>query len=255
MFRYTKNGSILGKNITTKTGIFDQTQSLLIPNIGPTPTQPINVLWIAADSGSYYTNAISNIISVNNSIGYPLGTSINLTWNYGDISSIYQAGGYDCLAVSSNYGMGYNMYSTINNFLAAGKGVVLFMFAHAQDNTTLYNNIGQAAKINTSGTYTYTYNNQYMTISGTQASIMNGVTYCEAQGYMNYNFYPVSGAYFADDISYYTYRMCIYKDNPTGSRRVDLNMWAGGSWQYYAATSGNARLALNSFYWAAKKTL
>jgi hypothetical protein len=245
------------------------------------PTSPITVLFIGGDA--LYPNSsglLASLRTINTTLGYPTLTITDVTAG-GDIGLTYAASSADVIFYESLYAPGTNTYNTINNFLLAGKGVVLFALAAGGynflwNNTSLVNNSGVTGT--TGGTYWrispttfYTFANYNETVTdptGTN-SILYGVTSVNNQGLMSYGINgltdstaqssfgsTVPGVYSSNVPNF------VQKDYGSGStitalqpRRVDISTGYTFSNGLDTSTSGLNRLILNAAYWAARKTL
>jgi hypothetical protein len=246
------------------------------------PTSPITVLFIGGDS-SYPTSSglLASLRTINTTLGYPTLTITDVT-NSGDIGLTYAASSADVIFYESLNSPGTNTYNTINNFLLAGKGVVLFALAtsgygFSWTNTQLVNNSGVTGTAG--GTYwqispasSYTFANYAETVTdptGTN-SILYGVTTVYNQSLMSQGINgltnsvaqssygsTVPGVYSSNVPNF------VQKDYGSGStitalqpRRVDIS-----TGYTFAATGSDTttnqlnRLILNAAYWAARKTL
>jgi hypothetical protein len=246
------------------------------------PTSSITVLFIGGDS--LYPNSsglLASLRTINTTLGYPTLTITDVTTG-GDIGLTYAASSADVIFYESLNPPGTNTYNTINNFLLAGKGVVLFALAASGynflwNNLSLVNSSGVTGT--TGGTYwrispatSYTFANYNETVTdptGTN-SILYGVTSVNNQGLMSQGINgltnsvaqstfgsTVPGVYVPNTIPNF-----VQKDYGSGStitalqpRRVDISTGYTFSNGSDTTTNGLNRLILNAAYWAARKTL
>lgn len=217
------------------------------------PSGAINILIAASETTSVGDTLLAKMISLASSVGYPTVTGLNVSTG-GDLAATYSATGYDLLLWWNDYTQGTNSIATINNFLAAGKGVVIPVFGHCY-NPPYPNLTGGAAATQISSNVSYATNTTADTVSGTPHPIIYQVTGVGAnQGYSATSFAPTNGASIAGTWATGN-PMVIYKDNSVGtSRRVDINAWPGSSWTSEASTTNMARIVLNACFWAARKS-
>jgi hypothetical protein len=220
---------------------------------GNVPSSSINILVAGSESTSVGDSLLAKMISLSSSVGYPTVTGLNVS-TPGDLAVTYSATGYDAIIWWNDYNQGANSHATINNFLAAGKGVIFAVFGHcfSQPYPSLTGG-ATATQISTSGGYTG-YNTTD-TVTGTTHPILYQVTGVGAnQGYIASGFASTNGASIAGTWGTAN-PMVIYKDNSVGtSRRVDLNFWPGAAWTSEGSTTNAARICLNAFFWSARRT-
>lgn len=217
------------------------------------PSGAINILVAGNESTSVGASVLSKMISLSSSVGYPTVSGLNVCVT-GDLAATYSATGYDVILWWNDYSQGTNTYATINNFLAAGKGVIFLVFGHCYNEPYASLTGGASAtQISTNGGFAG-YNTAG-TLSGGTTPITYQVTGVGPnQGYSNSGFTTVNSA-LTDGTWSGSANMMIYKNASVGtSRRVDLNFWPGSTWTSEASNTNAARLLLNACFWAARKT-
>lgn len=225
-------------------------------NLGNVPASPINILVAGNESVPYGTNLGTKLVDLSSALGWPTVTYTNVT-TPGDFVTTYSAAAWDVVIGWTDYGPGANTYATINNFLAAGKGVIFLMFGHDGGYTfSSFTNGLTDVLISSSGGSVFFSSAQTVTDS-TNHPILYQVTGVAAnQLYANNGFLPQNSATLLGTWSG-GYKAVMYKNPNVGfSRRVDINMWPGGNWAQLAG-DGNTqavRILLNACFWSARKT-